>query len=239
MASFKAGSSTYGGAPKTAAPKNLFPGKGGIAAGRVPRAAVAGLAPAAPYMETGPQPTAVIGGVGAPSRDYAAEAAANPDVWKDSTYNTTLANLLSQKSAGETTLDAAERRASEDKSKNLGLLQEGRGKSKAQTTESANSRGLFYSGALGKQLGEVDTDYGRREGDVNTAFARGEEDRASSRSGLQTAYDQAARDASSQALDRWIAAAQGTESPSTPTLDTFISALNRWNVGSKSNARGR
>lgn len=172
-----------------------------------------------------------------PARDLAREAAENPDVWKDSAYNSTLAGLLGQKQSGETAIDTAGRRAVEDRDRNFGLLREGRGNARTQATQSANNRGLFYSGHLGKQLGEVDTDYGRREGDVGTAFTRGEEERATSRAGLTAAYDQAARDAATQAVDRWIAGAQATEAASTPSLDAVIAALNQWNVGT--NARGR
>lgn len=185
--------------------------------------------PAAPAAPTPPVP-------GAP-RDYAKEASENPDVWKDSTYNTALANLLNQKVQGETQLDTMGRRAVADRDQNLGLLAEGRGKAKTQTTQSANSRGLLYSGILGKQLGDVDVDYGRREGDVNQSYARGEEERASSRTALTTGYDQAQREAAAQAVDRWIAAAQGTEDPSTPSLDAYLEAMKQWNVGT--NARGR
>lgn len=194
------------------------------------------FAPAAPFMDPSSTSAPPAPGVPAP-RDFAREAAENPDVWKDSTYNTALANLLNQKTQGEAQLETAGRRAVQDRDQNLGLLKEGRGKARTQTTQSANSRGLFYSGILGKQLGDVDTDFGRREGDVNQSFTRGEEERAGSRSALLSGFDQASRDAQTQAVDRWIAQAQGTEDPSTPSLDAYLKALDRWTVGS--NARGR
>jgi hypothetical protein len=194
------------------------------------------FAPASPFIDQN-APAAAAPAAPAAPRDYAAEAAANPDVWKDSTYNTALANLLNQKVQGESQIETAGRRAVQDRDQNLGLLAEGRGKAKTQTTQSANNRGLFYSGILGKQLGDVDTDYGRREGDVNQSFTRGEEERATSRSSLLSGFDQAQREAAAQAVDRWVAAAQGTEDQSTPSLDAYLAALNRWNVGT--NARGR
>lgn len=157
--------------------------------------------------------------------------------WQDSGYTTALANLLAQKGQGDNAIVAAGRRAAEDKAKNLALLTESTGKSKTAATQSANKSGLFYSGALGKNLGDIDTDSNRRAGDVNTAFTRGEEDRAAQEAGLTTQYNAAQQAAAQQAIDRWINGAAATEQASSPTLDALIAALTAKNT--TSNARSR
>lgn len=50
-----------------------------------------------------------------------------------------------------------------------------------QTRENANRSGLLFSGILGKRLGDVATDYARREGDARSGFDRRESDRSTRR----------------------------------------------------------
>lgn len=157
--------------------------------------------------------------------------------WQDSEFNTTVANLLSQRDQGKSAIVAASRRAAEDRDRNIGLIGEGRGKAKTAATQSANKSGLFYSGTLGKNLGDVDTDYNRRVADTNTSYTRGEQDRAEQDRGLGTAYDQAWLAAAQQAQSRWQGAAQGTEAPTTPSLAALIAALNASNTKTKTRSR--
>lgn len=198
-----------------------------------PQATPGGAPAPAPYkMPTGTLPWA-------PTPLAAPAPAGGPDpaafeAEKDSAYNNAIASLLAGKSQGEQMIASNARRASEDRSKNLGLLGEGRSKTKTAETQSANKSGLFYSGILGKRLGDVDTDYGRRENDVNTAFARDEEGRAAQLAALTQSFASGQRDAYQGAWERYINAATATETPSTGAIDDILAALMK---GSGSNAR--
>lgn len=206
---------------------------------RIPGTAPVPYAPPSGYKM--PDPTPPVSTVGPGTPPPVAPAAKDPasDLsWQDSGYNSTIANLLSQKDQGKAALVAAGRRAVEDRDKNVGLLGESRVKQKTATTQSANKSGLFYSGTLGKNLGDVDTDFDRRTGDVNTAFARSEEDRAAQGAGLDTSFNQAQQSAAQQAIDRWINGAAATESASTPSLQAIIDALSGLNAPTV-NARSR
>jgi hypothetical protein len=206
-------------------------------------------APAAPSVFKPGAPQATPGGASAPTPfrfpngtapwapAVAATAAPSAEAFEpatDSAYGSAIAQLLANKNAAETNLVAAGRRAAEDRSRNLGLLTEGRSKSKTAVTQSANKSGLFYSGKLGKDLGDVDTDYSRRENDVNTAFGRGEEDRAAQLANLTSAFNASQRDAYQSAWERYIGQAAASDTPSTSALDDFIAKLTK---AQSSNAR--
>jgi hypothetical protein len=51
--------------------------------------------------------------------------------------------------------------------------------------QSANKAGLFYSGQLGKQLGNFEADLTQRQGDINLDFERREQARAAARSAIE------------------------------------------------------
>lgn len=53
-----------------------------------------------------------------------------------------------------------------------------------QTRESANRAGLFYSGQLGKQMGDVQTQFGRQRFDQQTAYDRRQAARVASRQAI-------------------------------------------------------
>lgn len=145
-------------------------------------------------------PTPVIG----PDADAARRAAieGNPSSWQDSAWSNAVADILKSRSEGTAAIDTAGRRAAEDKDRSLGLLGEAKGNALKSTTRGANRQGLFYSGILGSRLGDVEQDYGRRNTDVLSAFQRGEEDRASARTGLTSSLDEAERRARDEAVNR-------------------------------------
>lgn len=141
----------------------------------------------------------------APVPTPAQRLAANPDAWKDSSYHTGLAGLQAQKAQGLAALDTQAARAKQDTDRNAELLTEGQGKARVSTRNQSNKQGLLFSGILGKRLGEVDTDFGRRQSDLALSFARGEEDRAAARTGLESAYQQGERQYGDDAMARFIA----------------------------------
>lgn len=206
--------------------------------GAPPASAVAGVGPGHPLVQMLKNPTPAPAPAPPAPVDYAAQAAANPNLWQDSTYNLTSANLQHQQQAGHDALNVKDQRAKDDTDKNVGLLNDSRGKAKTQTTQTANKSGLFYSGALGKQLGDVDNDYNGRVNDVNTALARTIQDDASQGSALDAAYDQGMQTAAQQAVDRWVGAAQAAQPAPAPN-DPLIAALAGWNVGSKNARKAR
>lgn len=152
----------------------------------------------------------------APVPTPAQRLAANPDAWKDSAYHTGIAGLQSQRSQGLAALDTQAARAGEDLARNRELLTEGLGKARVSTRNQANKQGLLFSGVLGKRLGEVDTDFGRRQSDLALAFARGEQDRAASRAGIEAAYQQGERQYGDDARSRFIAAGEQAAVPEQP-----------------------
>lgn len=211
------------------APKTAAAPAGQFDVGGAPRP----LATPAPFMlPPGTVPWALTPAPTAPGKDPSTDSS-----WQDSGFNSTIANLLSQRDQGRSALVAAGRRAAEDRDRNTSLIGEGRAKAKTATTQSANKSGLFYSGTLGKNLGDVDTDYDRRTTDTNTAYTRGEEDRAAASAGLDSAFNQAQQAAAQQAIDRWIKGAAPTEDANTPSLAALIAALTGANTAPKARAR--
>lgn len=191
-----------------------------------------------PIVETadrfGPVTTAPVAGTGtldlpaAPVAKTAKDYLANPSTYRDSDWSTAMANLLNADQTGRSNLDTADRRAKGDRDENVSLLAEGKGKSRNATTQNANNQGLFYSGILGKRLGDVDTDYGRRTADVNKAFTQGTQDRATAHTNLGSTYAQGQTAATNQAIQRALArdaVAPVAEAPSSVNLDALIKAL--------------
>lgn len=152
----------------------------------------------------------------APVPTPAQRLASNPDAWKDSSYHTGLAGLQAQKAQGLAALDTQAARSREDTDRNRELLAEGLGKARVSTRNQSNKQGLLFSGILGKRLGEVDTDFGRRQSDLALSFARGEEDRAASRAGLESAYQQGERQYGDDAMARFIAQGEQAAVPELP-----------------------
>lgn len=186
------------------------------------------MLPAGTPQWTPPPPPAAPVPVKDPARDLS---------WQDSGYNSAVANLLAQRDQGKSALLAAGRRAAEDRDRNVRLLGEGRGKQKVASRQSANRSGLFYSGTLGKNLGDIDSDYDRRNEDVNTQFTRAEQDRVVADAGLEGSFNQAQQTAAQQAIDRWINGAAAAEDATTPSLQALVDVLSTLNT--KPNARGR
>lgn len=75
--------------------------------------------------------------------------------------------------------------ARQDVGENLRRMALQRPKDEQTTRQSANQQGLFYSGQLGKRLGDLAVDYQTRQGDVQQGFDRGEAARVAARNALQ------------------------------------------------------
>jgi hypothetical protein len=88
----------------------------------------------------------------------------------------------------------------------LRRLGQQQGRDVQTTRENAAREGLFYSGQLGKREGDVNTDYARRTGDARLAFDRREAGRMAARRALQAgaSIDEAAARAAAveRQLDR-------------------------------------
>jgi hypothetical protein len=99
-----------------------------------------------------------------------------------------LAELAQQQYARQTQIDAYNSQDATDQSSTaeaVRRLLEQRDPMLQQSKVNANKAGLFYSGQLGKQLGEIENNFARRQGDLQNDLATRTSGRAAARSALE------------------------------------------------------
>lgn len=116
-------------------------------------------APAAPVSSVGSS-AAGIGGV---------SAASAPDP-RDAQYFNDVAKLEQYYATRKADLQAAGDKDARDLATSNQALDVQRPKDDLSAKQNANKAGLFYSGFLGKNLGEIETSYAKRRADLQTSF---------------------------------------------------------------------
>jgi hypothetical protein len=124
-------------------------------------------APAAPVSGVGSS-AAGIGGVSAP-------AAPDP---RDAQYFNDIAKLEQYYATRKADLQAGADQDVRDLATSNQALNEQRPKDDLSAKQNANKAGLFYSGFLGKNLGEIETSYAKRRADLQTKFQQNADARA-------------------------------------------------------------
>lgn len=121
--------------------------------------------PAAPsaFTPVGSSASSIGGGAAAP-------AAPDP---RDAQYFNDLAKLEQYYTSRKAEIGAAGESASRDLARSNTLLSEQQPKDTLSAKQNANKAGLFYSGALGKNLGEIETSYARRKTQLNEDYEAG------------------------------------------------------------------
>lgn len=117
----------------------------------------------------------------------AATPAAAPDP-RDATFFNDTAKLDQYYKTTGAGLDLKESDALRDLTKGNVLLDEQLPKDQLSAKENANKSGLFYSGALSKNLGEIETDYTRKRANLQDTYASGKAGREIERSDLVANY---------------------------------------------------
>lgn len=122
-------------------------------------------APAAPSAPTYTPTASSAASVGSPAPTP--PAAADP---KDAQYFNDVAKLDQYYASNKANLSASGQELAANLAKNRSLLDEQQPKDQLAAKQNANKAGLFYSGALGKNLGDIATSYARRKSDLQTDF---------------------------------------------------------------------
>lgn len=99
---------------------------------------------------------------------------------RDAQYFNDVAKLDQYYSTQKSNLTASGEELARNLTKNNSLLAEQQPKDQLSAKQNANKAGLFYSGALGKNLGDIAQSYARRRSDLQTDFEsnRGKIDRS-------------------------------------------------------------
>lgn len=115
-----------------------------------------------------------------PATAYAPTASAAPSIGttpaappadpRDSQYFNDVAKLDSYYTSRRADLTASGEQLTRDLAKNNQTLDEQQPKDTLSAKQNANKAGLFYSGALGKNLGEIETSYAKRRSDLADSF---------------------------------------------------------------------
>jgi hypothetical protein len=92
---------------------------------------------------------------------------------RDAQYFNDVAKLDQYYSSQKSNLTASGEELARNLTKNNSLLAEQQPKDELTSKQNANKSGLFYSGALGKNLGDIATSYARRRSDLQTEFESG------------------------------------------------------------------
>jgi hypothetical protein len=150
-------------------------------------------ASAAPAPVPGPQQQAVA--------DYQAPPATYTP---DAQYYAEQAQRLFQRNQQLASFDTAHTRDTTQLNEALRQMREQQPLDQGKAKVGASKAGLFYSTALGNQLGSIAKTYAQRQSQAQTQYAQAEQARAAARAALQQGYtldDAAARAA---AIDRQI-----------------------------------
>lgn len=94
-----------------------------------------------------------------------------PDA-RDSQYTSAIASNLFRRNQGLANLTQADSYARTDADTAVGRLALQQTQANQNATEGSNKQGLFYSGILGKRLGDIETGYKGQRDDVATRLAR-------------------------------------------------------------------
>lgn len=89
---------------------------------------------------------------------------------RDAQYFNDVAKLNQYYSTQKTSLTASGEELVRNLAKNNNLLAEQQPKDELASKQNANKAGLFYSGALGKNLGDIAQSYARRRSDLQSEF---------------------------------------------------------------------
>ena len=123
----------------------------------------------------------------------------------DAAYNAAVARLAFNRDEGIRQIDERQGYANADfaeASRRLGLQRTGAEK---QTRETANRQGLFYSGQLGKRLGDVAASFTRQQGDLQRNKDRDDAARRAARQALIDGYTLEEAAARAEAVARGLA----------------------------------
>lgn len=119
---------------------------------------------------------------------------AQPQDPRDSTYFSTVAKLDFQKANALNKLNTQESTQRQDLTTALQRMSAQRPADELKITQGANNAGLFYSGQLGKQMGDYANKYEQNVSDRNLSFDRSQAARVAARQAIEQGYtiDQAA-----------------------------------------------
>lgn len=142
--------------------------------------------------------------------------------YKDSSYFSAIAQNIAKRTGGLAGLQESDSRLKADNATALQRLARNYAGQRQNLTEGANKSGLFYSGILGKRLGDAETNYTDQRGDINNTMSRQLIDNEAQRKGLLEQYGNPA-DASDYGLaggDQLAAAGQRyqQQNPVPPTV---------------------
>jgi hypothetical protein len=148
----------------------------------------------------------------------------------DAQYYADAAQRLFQKNQQLASFDTAHTRDTTQLSEALRQMREQQPLQQGQAQAGANKAGLFYSTALGNQLGSIAKTFAQRQSQAQTSYQQAEDARTAARAALEQGYtldDAAARAA---AADRQIgrdtsAADAGALVAETPTAPTTVAAV--------------
>lgn len=122
----------------------------------------------------------------------------------DATYFSEAALRAFQRRQRKQELDTEGSYDRTDLGESIRRLAEQRGETLQGTKETAAGQGLFYSGQLGKRLGQVETDFTRRQGDMQRDFDRREAGREAARAAIDSGAPLEEAAAAAAATDRQI-----------------------------------
>lgn len=107
---------------------------------------------------------------------------------KDSGYYSNLAQGIANRTTGLAGLNLSDQRLGEDRDTSLGRLARQFAQQQTNIKQGSNKQGLFYSGQLGKRLGDAETVYKDQTTDINLNAARGLENNQGTRDSLTRQY---------------------------------------------------
>lgn len=135
-----------------------------------------------------PAPAAPVSGVGSSAASIGSVgSAAAPDP-RDATYFNDIAKLEQFYSTRKADLQAGSDQDTRDLAKSNADLDVQRPKDDLSAKQNANKAGLFYSGFLGKNLGEIETSYANRRAALQTSFQDNQNARARQSADLEANY---------------------------------------------------
>lgn len=143
--------------------------------------------------------------------------------YKDSTYFSAVAQNIAKRTNSLAGLQEGDSRLKQDTATSLERLARNYAGQRQNLTEGANKSGLFYSGILGKRLGDAEVGYNDQVGDVNKNMTRGLFDNEAQRKGLLEQYGNPA-DANDYGLSGagLLAEAGGRYQQSHPVPETVL-----------------
>lgn len=157
--------------------------------------------PLAPGAPGAPAAAGATGGGGAAGSGGAQAATFTPDA----AYNAAVARLQFNATNSVADIDREQGFADSALATAKGRLAAERPKVEQSTREGANQQGLFYSGQLGKRLGDVATDFNQREADLQTEYQNASQSRAAARDAILRQQELERQIAYQEAADRQVA----------------------------------